>query len=198
MTGSRVLLHRDIADNFLDRLAERLRAVRLGPSADPDSEIRPLIDTDQVDRVDSIVEEAISEGARVIVRGGPPKDERLQGGAFFAPSLLEVMDSQLSIVQHEIFGPLQTVQRFATEQEAVDLANDTDYGLSASVHTRDVDRAARVERQVQAGLISINSWANLTVEFEEGGWKSSGLGRLGGVSSLEDFIEHKQITQDVT
>jgi betaine-aldehyde dehydrogenase len=88
------------------------------------------------------------------------------------------------------------VQRFATEHEAVALANDTEYGLSASVWTRDVDRAARVARQVEAGLISINSWANLIVEIEEGGWKASGLGRLGGVASLDDFTEHKQITQN--
>ena len=179
MTGSRVLLNEEIADEFIDRLANRLDGVRLGPAADPGSEMGPMIDAAQVTRVDRLVEDAIAAGARVIVRGGPPSDPRLQGGAFYAPTLLEVPSSDLPIVQEEIFGPVQTVQRFGTEQEAVTLANDTDYGLSASLWTRDVDRAARVSRQVQAGLISINSWANLAVEFEEGGWKASGLGRLG-------------------
>lgn len=196
MTGSRVLVHEDIADAFIDRLADRLAGVRLGPAADPTSEIGPMIDTAQVTRVDGMVEDAIAAGARVIVRGGPPSDGRLEGGAFYAPTLLEVAFSDLPIVQEEIFGPVQTVQRFTTEEEAIGLANDTDYGLSASVWTRDIDRATRVSRQVQAGLISINSWANLAVEFEEGGWKASGLGRLGGLASLEDFTEHKQITQN--
>jgi hypothetical protein len=107
-----------------------------------------------------------------------------------------VPDSELSIVQQETFGPVQTVQVFDTEEEAVALANDTDYGLSACVWSRDADRPMRVVRQLDAGLISINSWANLTIEFEEGGFKSSGVGRLGGVASIEDFLEYKQITQN--
>ena len=99
-------------------------------------------------------------------------------------------------MQQETFGPVQTVQVFDTEEEAVALANDTDYGLSACVWSRDADRPLRVARQLDAGLISVNSWANLTIEFEEGGFKSSGLGRLGGVASVEDFLEYKQITQN--
>ncbi len=91
---------------------------------------------------------------------------------------------------------MQTVQVFDTEAEAVALANDTEYGLSACVWSRDADRPVRVARQLDAGLVSFNSWANLTVEFEEGGYKSSGVGRLGGLASVEDFLEHKQITQD--
>jgi betaine-aldehyde dehydrogenase len=109
-----------------------------------------------------------------------------------------VPDSSLPIVQNETFGPAQTVQVFDTEDEAVALANDTEFGLSASIYTRDVDRPVRVARRLAAGLISINSWANLTIEFEEGGFKSSGLGRLGGVAGLEDFLEHKQIVQNYT
>ncbi|MEU7375282.1 aldehyde dehydrogenase family protein [Streptomyces albidoflavus] len=99
-------------------------------------------------------------------------------------------------IQEESFGPVQTVQVFDTEDEAVALATDTDYGLSACVWTRDADRPVRLARRLDAGLISVNSRANLTVEFEEGGFESSGVGRLGGVASVEDFLEHKQLTQD--
>ena len=196
MTGSRVLVQEEVADSFVERLADRLSRVRLGPAADPETEMGPMIDSSQVTRVDRLVEEAIAAGAQVILRGGPPSDRRLEGGAFYSPTLLEVDRSDLPIVQDEIFGPVQTVQRFATERQAITLANDTEYGLSASVWTRDVDRALRVSRAVEAGLISINSWANLAVEFEEGGWKSSGLGRLGGLASLDDFMEHKQVSQN--
>lgn len=196
MTGSRVLVQREIADEFTTALAQRLESVRTGPASDPASQIGPLIDKASVARVDAAVEAAIAAGAKPIVRGGPSHRPELAGGAFYHPTLLAVPDSSLPIVQEETFGPVQTIQIFDTEAEAVALANDTQYGLSACIWSRDADRPLRLARQLDAGLISVNSWANLTVEFEEGGFKSSGVGRLGGLASVEDFLEHKQITQD--
>lgn len=196
MTGSRILVQRDVADDFIAALAERLENVRPGPATDPASQIGPMIDTASVARVNDAVEAAIAAGAKAIVRGGPSTIPALAGGAFYHPTLLAVPDSSLPIVQDETFGPVQTVQTFDTEDEAVTLANDTDYGLSACIWSRDIDRPIRLARQLDAGLISINSWANLTVEFEEGGFKSSGVGRLGGLASVEDFLEYKQITHD--
>ncbi len=198
MTGSRILVQREIADEFTEKLAQRLEAVKAGPASDPDSQIGPMIDKASVARVDAAVEAAIAAGAKAIVRGGPSTDPALANGAYFQPSLLSVSDSSLSIVQEETFGPVQTVQVFHTEEEAVALANDSKYGLSACIYSRDVDRPVRVARQLEAGLVSINSWANLTIEFEEGGFKSSGVGRLGGLASMEDFLEYKQIVQDYT
>ena len=196
MTGSRVLVQREIADELTEKLAQRLGAVQPGPASDPASQIGPMIDKASVARVDAAVEEAIAAGAKAVVRGGPSTDPALAGGAFYHPTLLSVPDSSLPIVQEETFGPVQSIQVFDTEEEAVALANDTEYGLSASVYTRDVDRPVRVARQLEAGLVSINSWANLTIEFEEGGFKSSGVGRLGGLASMEDFLEYTQIVQD--
>ncbi|MFI8426089.1 aldehyde dehydrogenase family protein [Streptomyces sp. NPDC085479] len=196
MTGSRVLVQREIADEFTAALAQRLESVRPGPASDPASQIGPLIDKASVARVDAAVEAAVAAGAKPIVRGGPSTRPELAGGAFYHPTLLAVTDSSLPIVQEETFGPVQTVQVFDSEEEAIALANDTEYGLSACVWSRDADRPMRVARRLDAGLISINSWANLTIEFEEGGFKSSGAGRLGGLASLEDFLEYKQITQD--
>jgi betaine-aldehyde dehydrogenase len=196
MTGSRVLVQREIADELTERLAQALSAVRLGPAADADSQIGPMIDKASVARVDAAVEAAIAAGAKAIVRGGPSTDPALAGGAFYHPTLLSVPDSGLPIVQQETFGPVQTIQVFDSEDEAVALANDTEYGLSACVYSRDVDLPVRVARRLDAGLISINSWANLTIEFEEGGFKSSGVGRLGGIASMEDFLEYKQIVQN--
>ena len=196
MTGSRVLVQREIADEFTQALAARLESVRPGPAADPASEIGPLINTVSVARVDAAVEAAIAAGAKVIVRGGPSTLPALAAGAFYHPALLSVPDSSLPIVQEETFGPVQTIQVFDTEEEAVALANDTQYGLSACVWSRDVDRPVRIARNLDAGLISVNGWANLTIEFEEGGYKSSGIGRLGGLASIEDFLEYKQITQN--
>ena len=193
MTGSRVLAQRGIAEKLCEGLAERLRNVKPGPASDAKSDMGPLIDKAAVARVDAAVEKAIAAGAKVIVRGGPSTLAELAGGAFYHPTLLEVADSSLEIVQTETFGPVQTLQVFDTEEEAIELANDTEFGLNACVWSRDIDTPVRVARALDAGLVSINSWANIAVEFEEGGFKASGIGRLGGVGALDDFLEYKQI-----
>jgi betaine-aldehyde dehydrogenase len=153
----------------------------------------PLIDRHNVDRVNRMVEDAIAAGAKVIVRGGPAADGVLARGAFYRPTFLEVADSRLPIVQQEVFGPVLTMQVFDTEAEAVALANDSEYGLSASVWSRDVDRPLRVARALQAGTVWINDWASIHDQFEEGGFKQSGRGRLRGQSGLDDFLECKHI-----
>lgn len=195
MCGSRILVQRGIADRVREGLAARLRAVKPGPASDVSSDMGPLIDRASLARIDSIVESALTAGARAIVRGGIVTESPLADGNFYRPVLLEIDDSSLDIAQREVFGPVQTLQVFDTESEAIALANDSQYGLSACVWSRDVDRPLRVSRRLEAGFVSINAWANIAVEFEEGGFKSSGLGRLGGVASLEDFVERKQVTQ---
>ncbi|SHK02425.1 Acyl-CoA reductase [Pseudonocardia thermophila] len=193
MTGSRLLVHRSIADEVRETLAKRLEAVVPGPAADPASDMGPLIDKANVARVDGLVEDAIAAGARPVVRGGPVTDGPLASGAFYRPTLLEVDDPKLPIVQNEVFGPVLTMQVFDTEAEAVALANDSVYGLAASVWSRDVDQPLRVARQLEAGTVWINDWAMIYDEFEEGGYKHSGQGRLNGLAALEDFTEYKHI-----
>lgn len=195
VTGSRILVQRNIADAFKKALAQRLAAVQPGPASDPSSQMGPLIDQQAVQRVDQIVNAAIADGAEVIVRGGPVVDGPLAAGAFYRPTLLEVPASGMAISRDEVFGPVQTLQVFDTEDEAIAMANDSEYGLSACIWTRDADRPIRVARQLEAGHICINDWAGMQVEFEEGGFKNSGQGRLGGLAGIDDFLEHKQILQ---
>ena len=193
MTGSRLLAQHGIADRLRDALAARLEVVRVGPAADPASQMGPLIDQANVRRVDRMVEEAIAAGARSVVRGGPAADGALARGAFYRPTLLEVADPMLPIVQQEVFGPVLTLQRFDTEAKAVALANGTEYGLAASVWSRDADRPLRVARALDAGTVWINGWAALSDQFEEGGFKQSGQGRMRGLAVLDDFLEHKHV-----
>ncbi|RRV10825.1 aldehyde dehydrogenase family protein [Pseudomonas sp. v388] len=193
VTGSRLLVHRTVADSFLHALAERLEKVRVGPGLEESSQMGPLINKASVKRVESMVMDAISYGAEVIVRGGPITDGPLAAGAFFRPTLLEVPNSNLPIVQEEVFGPVLTVQRFDTEAEAIELANDSEYGLAASVWSQDVDRVMQMARHINAGTVWINDWGSMDDAFEEGGFKSSGLGRLRGLAGLEDFLEYKHI-----
>ena len=193
MTGSRLLVHERIAERVRAELAPALRAVKVGPASDPASEMGPLIDKPNVERIDKIVQDAISQGATVIVRGGPATDGPLAAGAFYRPTLLEVRDNSMPIVQNEVFGPVLTMQTFATEAEAIALANDSQYGLSASVFSRDVNVSLRVALALESGSVWVNDWARLHDQFEEGGFKGSGLGRMRGFAVIDDFIEYKHI-----
>jgi betaine-aldehyde dehydrogenase len=197
MTGSRLLVQRSILDDVRKRLAKRLEAVKAGPAADPKSDMGPMINLDAVHRVDKIVEDAIAAGAKVVVRGGPFKDGPLAKGAFYRPTLLEITNHDTPIAQNEVFGPVLVMQSFDNEAEAVALANNSTYGLSASVWSDNVDRPMRIARQLEAGTVWINNWAVIYDETEEGGCKQSGLGRLNGIASIDDFIEYKTIVHEV-
>jgi betaine-aldehyde dehydrogenase len=194
MTGSRILVHRSRAYEVRELLSKRLEAVKVGPASDPSSDMGPMIDKANVERVDRAVEAAIAQGARAVVRGGPIIEGPLAKGAFYRPTLLEVSDRQSDIVRKETFGPVVTLQQFDTDGEAIMLANESEYGLAASLWTRDLARALRVAREIDAGTIWTNEWAVVHDEFEEGGFKQSGLGRLNGLGSMEDFLEYKHLT----
>ncbi len=194
MTGSRILVQKDIAESIRKGLGERLSQVKLGPASDPTSEMGPMINHDNVQRVNQMVETAINAGAKVIVRGGPITEGALSKGAFYRPTLLEITDQELPIVQQEVFGPVATLQVFDTEAEAISLANNSDHGLAASIWTQDIDRPWRVAKALQAGTLWINTYAQIFPQFEEGGYKQSGMGRLNGEAALEDFLAYKHIS----
>jgi betaine-aldehyde dehydrogenase len=153
MTGSRLLVREQIADRVRTELGARLQAVRVGPASDPKSHIGLIIDKPNVERIHKIVQDAISAGAKVIVRGGPVTDGPPAAGAFYRPTLLEVADNSMSIVQDEVFGPVPTMQTFTTEAEAIALANDSAYGLSASVFSRDIAVPLRVALALESGSV---------------------------------------------
>lgn len=120
-------------------------------------------------------------------------DGPLAAGSFYCPTLLEVHDNSLPIVQEEVFGPVLTMQTFGTEAEAITLANDSQYGLSASVLSCDVDLPLRVSLALESGSVWVNDWARLHDQFEEGGFKGSGVGRMRGFAVLDNFVEFKHI-----
>ncbi|MFB8275391.1 aldehyde dehydrogenase family protein [Nocardia colli] len=183
MTGSRILVQRGVSDELRRRMVAALEAVKVGPGDDPDSEMGAMIDERNAARVEGVVADAAGY-ATVLVRGR-------RDGAFLHPSLVEVDDLNAPIVQHEVFGPVATFEVFDTEAEAITRANATEYGLAASIWTRDVDLPLRVMREIKAGTVWTNTWAIVHDMFEEGGFKQSGLGRLNGLRGLEEFQETK-------
>jgi betaine-aldehyde dehydrogenase len=197
MTGSRLLVHRPILDAVRKRLAGRFEAVKVGPAADATSMMGPMINLAAVKRVEGMVEAAIDQGAKIVVRGGPFKQGPLAKGAFYRPALLEITDHSMSIAQDEVFGPVLVMQAFDTEAEAIELANNSAYGLAASVWSTNIDRPLRVARKIDAGTVWINNWAVVYSETEEGGYKQSGLGRLNGVAAMDDFIEYKTVVHEI-
>ena len=190
MTGSRVLVQRSVADAWRERIASLLEKVVVGRADDPNSQMGPVIDKANVERIDRIVKDA-SRYARIIVRGGPIVDGPLAAGAFYRPAMLETEALDVPLVQEEIFGPVLSFETFATEDEAIARANATIYGLAAAVFTKDVDRAQRVARAIKAGTVWINTWGLINDAFEEGGFKYSGIGRARGARAMEEFQEVK-------
>jgi betaine-aldehyde dehydrogenase len=190
MTGSRVLVQRSVADVWRERIVSLLEKVVVGRADDMKSEMGPLIDRANVQRIDRLVEDA-KRYARIIVRGGPIVDGPLAAGAFYRPAMLETEAIDVPLIQEEIFGPVLSFETFTTEDEAITRANATIFGLAAAIFTKDIDRAQRVARAIKAGTVWTNTWGVLSDAFEEGGFKHSGIGRSRGLRAMEEFQEVK-------
>lgn len=189
MTGSRILVHESIAETLRTRLATSLESVQVGPASDPTNQMGPMIDRASTQRVDALLDAA--ENVEFIVRGGAVEGP----GAFFRPALVEVQDIDSPLIQQEVFGPVATFEVFTDEDEAISRANATDYGLAASVWTADSVRSLRVSMALEAGTVWTNTWGQVADQFEEGGYKGSGVGRLNGTGGLAEFQEVKHLVR---
>ncbi|MFI9381913.1 aldehyde dehydrogenase family protein [Kutzneria sp. NPDC052558] len=194
MAGTRFLVHRAVADAVRDGLRDALESIVVGPGRLATTQMGPLIDKAAVRRVDEAVERSLAY-AKPIVRGGPITTAPFAAGAFYRPSLLAVEDVNSPLVQEELFAPVATFEVFDDEDDAVRRANATEFGLAAAVFTRDVDRARRVGRALRAGTVWTNTWFVLDDGFAEGGFKSSGIGRLRGPLATAAFGEAKTYVQ---
>jgi betaine-aldehyde dehydrogenase len=187
--GSRLLLHEDIAEEFLSGLAERSKLVKVGDPLDPETRVGAIVSSDHLGKIERHVEAAREGGATVRIGG-----ERLESdGLFMAPTMVTGVGPAMAIAREEVFGPVVAALTFKTLDEAIELANSTAYGLSASVWSRDLDTAIGVGRGVRAGTVWVNTFMDGAPELPFGGYRQSGLGRELGRNAVKDYTEEKTL-----
>jgi betaine-aldehyde dehydrogenase len=191
--GSRLLIDDKIADQFLERLVERSLQLKVGDPLDEDTDIGALIHEGHMQKVLGYIESAKEEGAKLLTGGKPIIDSECEKGCFVAPTIFDQVKSNMRIYQEEIFGPVLSVTRFQTVEEAVEIANDTSYGLASALWTKDLDKSMMVSRALRSGTVWVNTIINTAPNLPFGGYKASGTGREMGTAGLDEFTEVKTI-----
>jgi succinate-semialdehyde dehydrogenase / glutarate-semialdehyde dehydrogenase len=187
--ANRFHVHESVAEEFADRLAERMGALKLGRGTEPQTDVGPLIDENQRTKVTELVGEAVANGARVLLGGGPVEGR----GYFYAPTVLVDVPHDARLLKEEIFGPVAPVATFSSDAEAVAAANRTEFGLVAYVYTRDLARAFRVCEAIETGMIGLNQGIVSNPAAPFGGVKQSGFGREGGFEGIAEYLETKYV-----
>jgi succinate-semialdehyde dehydrogenase/glutarate-semialdehyde dehydrogenase len=194
--ANRFHVHESLADEFSRRLAARMGALKVGRGTEPDVDVGPLIDEAQRSKVAELVDDAVGRGARALVGGGALSGTSYPG-YFFEPTVLADVPHDARLLGEEIFGPVAPVVAFSTDEQAIEAANRTEYGLVAYVYTRDLERAFRVCEAIESGMIGLNQGVVSNPAAPFGGVKQSGFGREGGFEGIGEYLETKYVAMAV-
>ncbi|NMO02641.1 aldehyde dehydrogenase [Gordonia sp. TBRC 11910] len=197
-SGTRLVLADSIYDEFMSKLIERISTITLGDPLSLTTDIGPLVSAKQKDRVEKYIALGQEEGGKVAFQGAIPTDPALAQGHWVAPVILTDITNDMRIAREEIFGPVLVVIRHTGDDDAVAIANDSEYGLSAGVWSRDNQRALAVARRLEAGTVWVNDWHMVNALYPFGGYKQSGIGRELGPDALKEYVEAKFIHVDLT
>jgi len=188
----RLIVHESVYDKVLDLLKKRLEPVKVGDPESKSTELGPLVSTKQLELLEEQVQEAVQKGAKVVCGGKRPKHLT---GAFYEPTLLTGVTRKMRVWQEEVFGPVLPVVSFATDEEAIELANDTRYGLGSYIYSKDKKNALKTGLQIDAGMVSINSAGYIQACSPFGGYKESGMGREHGKFGFYELAQVKVVSQ---
>jgi acyl-CoA reductase-like NAD-dependent aldehyde dehydrogenase len=191
--GARALVHRSMYDAFVEKLVDRANNIKVGDPWDPATQIGSLVSQKQLDRVEEYVQIGIDEGATLAAGGSRLTDPPLDRGYYYLPTVFTDVDNDMRIAQEEIFGPVVCVMPFDSEEEAVDLANGTEFGLAGAVWTKDVGRAHRVAHRLEMGVVWINDHHRTDPSSPWGGFKMSGIGRENGMVAYNAYTQVQNI-----
>jgi 4-(gamma-glutamylamino)butanal dehydrogenase len=190
--GSRVIVHRSVRDELIDKLVGKTADWPVGDPLDPATRIGPMIERPHLDKVLGYIEAGRAEGARIVVGGGRTLES--SGGHFVEPTVFDDVDNSMKIAREEIFGPVISTIPFDTEEQAIAIANETSYGLAASLYTTDLDTAFRLARSIKAGTVSVNSYSEGDITTPFGGYKQSGFGgRDKGLEAFDQYTQKKTV-----
>jgi aldehyde dehydrogenase (NAD+) len=190
---TRLYVHDDVYDDVVGRVVAQIEAVQVGDPFDPSTMMGPVVSERACTRIIGVIERALDEGAGKLLTGGRRLEGALADGYFVAPTVFGDVDHDSSLAREEIFGPVLSVLRFHDEDEVVAKANDSPFGLSAYLHTRDSSRALRIARQLDVGTVIVNGFPAMAPGAPFGGVKQSGFGREGGRAGIEEFVRRKNI-----
>ncbi|WP_186184534.1 betaine-aldehyde dehydrogenase [Burkholderia gladioli] len=191
--GTRVFVDRAVKDAFIASVLERVARIRVGKPSDAATNFGPLVSPAQLDKVLGFIESAKAEGAKLLAGGERLTQGHFANGQYVAPTVFAECRDEMRVVREEIFGPVMSILDFATEEEAIERANATDYGLAAGVVTENLSRAHRAIHRLEAGICWINTWGESPAEMPVGGYKQSGVGRENGITTLEHYTRIKSV-----
>ncbi|MDQ0340566.1 succinate-semialdehyde dehydrogenase/glutarate-semialdehyde dehydrogenase [Caldalkalibacillus uzonensis] len=189
--ANRIFVHSEVADAFTVKLVEKVKGLKVGNGLDPANQVGPLIHQQALEKVMEHVQDAVSKGAVIVAGGQPLTEGEYARGNFYQPTVLCGVTPDMKVYREETFGPVAPIIVFNTDEEVVQMANDTPYGLAAYLYTRDLARTMRVSNELEYGMVGINASTLGYVQAPFGGIKQSGMGREGGRHGLEDYLEYK-------